>query len=88
MTKTSKAKKTTAASRDTEEQLFLVALGQRLRALRDRGGITRKALSQATGVSERHLANIHGTFYEVPLVMNGRGSVVHGKDMCRRRTTT
>jgi len=58
MTKTSKAKKTPTTSRDTEEQLFLVALGQRLRALRDRGGITRKALSQATGVSERHLANL------------------------------
>lgn len=58
MTKTSKAKKVTATLRDTEEQLFLVALGQRLRALRDRGGITRKALSQATGVSERHLANL------------------------------
>jgi XRE family aerobic/anaerobic benzoate catabolism transcriptional regulator len=58
MTKSSKAKKPSARSRDTEEQLFLVALGQRLRALRDRGGITRKALSQATGVSERHLANL------------------------------
>jgi XRE family aerobic/anaerobic benzoate catabolism transcriptional regulator len=58
MTKSSKAKKPSPRSRDTEEQLFLVALGQRLRALRDRGGITRKALSQATGVSERHLANL------------------------------
>jgi XRE family aerobic/anaerobic benzoate catabolism transcriptional regulator len=37
---------------------FLVALGRRVRALRDRSGITRKALSQATGVSERHLANL------------------------------
>jgi XRE family aerobic/anaerobic benzoate catabolism transcriptional regulator len=58
MTKTRKVKKTSTTSRDTEEQLFLVALGQRLRSLRDRGGITRKALSQATGVSERHLANL------------------------------
>lgn len=58
MTNTRKAKKNSATSRDTEESLFLVALGQRLRALRDRGGITRKALSQATGVSERHLANL------------------------------
>ena len=37
---------------------FLVALGQRVRTLRDRSGITRKALSIATGVSERHLANL------------------------------
>lgn len=58
MVKTRKAKATAGASRDTDEHLFLVALGQRLRRLRDRGGITRKALSQATGVSERHLANL------------------------------
>jgi len=37
---------------------FLVALGQRVRSLRDRSGISRKALSNATGVSERHLANL------------------------------
>ena len=37
---------------------FLVALGQRVRTLRDRSGISRKALSNATGVSERHLANL------------------------------
>jgi len=37
---------------------FLVALGERVRALRSRRGMTRKALSQATDVSERHLANL------------------------------
>ena len=37
---------------------FLVALGERLRALRARRGMTRKALSIATEVSERHLANL------------------------------
>ena len=37
---------------------FLVALGQRVRTLRDRSGISRKALSNATRVSERHLANL------------------------------
>jgi len=58
MAKTKKVKANSGASRDNEERLFLVALGQRLRALRDCGGITRKALSQATGVSERHLANL------------------------------
>ncbi|MFZ9037434.1 MAG: helix-turn-helix transcriptional regulator, partial [Gammaproteobacteria bacterium] len=36
----------------------LVALGQRVRALRDRSGTTRKSLALATGVSERHLANL------------------------------
>lgn len=58
MAKTRKAKNSTGATRDTEERLFLVALGQRVRALRDRAGITRKSLSLATGVSERHLANL------------------------------
>ncbi len=37
---------------------FLVALGERLRSLRARRGMTRKALSLATEVSERHLANL------------------------------
>ena len=37
---------------------FLVALGERLRALRARRGMTRKAVAQAATVSERHLANL------------------------------
>ncbi len=37
---------------------FLVALGHRLRALRSRKGMTRRALAVATDVSERHLANL------------------------------
>lgn len=37
---------------------FLVALGERVRALRGRRGMTRKALAAAADVSERHLANL------------------------------
>lgn len=37
---------------------FLVALGERVRSLRARRGITRKALAAAADVSERHLANL------------------------------
>jgi XRE family aerobic/anaerobic benzoate catabolism transcriptional regulator len=37
---------------------FLVALGDRVRALRSRRGMTRKAVSVAAEVSERHLANL------------------------------
>lgn len=37
---------------------FLVALGERVRALRARRGMTRKAAAQAAEVSERHLANL------------------------------
>src|SRR5262245_4535653 len=41
-----------------EKNPFLVALGERVRALRARRGMTRKAVSVAAGVSERHLANL------------------------------
>lgn len=37
---------------------FLAALGERVRALRARRGMTRKAVAQAAEVSERHLANL------------------------------
>jgi XRE family aerobic/anaerobic benzoate catabolism transcriptional regulator len=37
---------------------FLVALGERVRALRARRGMTRKSLAQAADISERHLANL------------------------------
>ncbi|MFM2348289.1 MAG: hypothetical protein RL654_3042 [Pseudomonadota bacterium] len=37
---------------------FLVALGERVRELRARRGLTRKAVAQASEVSERHLANL------------------------------
>ena len=37
---------------------FLIGLGDRVRALRARRGMTRKALSAAADVSERHLANL------------------------------
>jgi len=40
---------------------FLVALGQRVRNLRARRGLSRKAVALAAGVSERHLASLeHG----------------------------
>ena len=38
--------------------LFLVTLGERVRLLRARRGLTRRGLSLAAGVSERHLANL------------------------------
>ncbi len=41
---------------------FLLALGERARLLRARRGLTRKSVSIASGVSERHLANLeYGT---------------------------
>jgi XRE family aerobic/anaerobic benzoate catabolism transcriptional regulator len=43
---------------DTAKNPFLVALGERVKSLRSRRGMTRRATAQAAGVSERHLANL------------------------------
>ncbi|MBO9648441.1 MAG: helix-turn-helix transcriptional regulator [Variovorax sp.] len=50
----------TDASQPAEEAKnpLLVALGDRVRNLRARRGLTRKAVAQAANVSERHLANL------------------------------
>jgi XRE family transcriptional regulator, aerobic/anaerobic benzoate catabolism transcriptional regulator len=42
----------------SDKNPFLVALGERVRALRSRRGLTRKSLAVAADVSERHLANL------------------------------
>ncbi len=47
-----------AGTDEEEKNPFLVALGERARALRSRRGMTRKALAVSAGVSERHLANL------------------------------
>src|SRR5262245_25622105 len=41
-----------------ERDPFLAALGERVRSLRARKGMTRRALASASQVSERHLANL------------------------------
>lgn len=41
-----------------ERDPFLMALGERLKLLRARRGLTRKALAQLAEVSERHVANV------------------------------
>ena len=46
------------AAETEEKHPFLVALGERVRALRARRGMTRKAVALAADVSERHLANL------------------------------
>jgi XRE family transcriptional regulator, aerobic/anaerobic benzoate catabolism transcriptional regulator len=43
---------------DGQKHPFLIALGERALALRIKRGMTRKALSAAANVSERHLANL------------------------------
>jgi XRE family aerobic/anaerobic benzoate catabolism transcriptional regulator len=43
---------------EVDKNPFLAALGERVRALRARRGMTRKAVAQLAEVSERHLANL------------------------------
>ena len=50
--------KESVASDESRNNVLLAALGERVRMLRARRGITRKALARAAGVSERHLANL------------------------------
>lgn len=45
-------------SQEEERDPFLVALGERVRSLRARKGMTRKTFAQSSEVSERHLANL------------------------------
>jgi XRE family transcriptional regulator, aerobic/anaerobic benzoate catabolism transcriptional regulator len=47
-----------AGSANEEKNPFLVGLGDRVRTLRSKRGMARKALALAAGVSERHLANL------------------------------
>ena len=54
---------------DVESNPFLVALGERARALRARRGLTRKAVAVASDVSERHLANLEGGLGNVSILV-------------------
>ena len=47
----------TAAVSDAKDP-FLTVLGDRVRLMRSRRGVTRKVLSREAGISERHLANL------------------------------
>lgn len=48
-----------AASRKSDdEHAFLVALGRRVRELRDEGQVTRRRLAESSGLSERYLAQL------------------------------
>ncbi|MEO6625216.1 MAG: helix-turn-helix domain-containing protein, partial [Burkholderiaceae bacterium] len=47
-----------AKSEGDAKNPFLISLGERVRSLRARRGMTRKALALAADVSERHLANM------------------------------
>jgi XRE family transcriptional regulator, aerobic/anaerobic benzoate catabolism transcriptional regulator len=52
------AQKKRAELSDSERNPFLVSLGERVRSLRAKRGITRKSLAEQSGISERHIANL------------------------------
>ncbi|CDM25394.1 helix-turn-helix transcriptional regulator [Castellaniella defragrans] len=54
---------------ETSRHAFLVALGERVRALRARRGLTRKATALASNVSERHLANLESGVGNVSILV-------------------
>lgn len=67
-----------SANTGSDANPFLLALGQRVRTARTRAGITRKALASATGVSERHLANLeYGSGNVSVLVLQQVASALH-----------
>lgn len=51
---------TDSGNGEAERDPWLTLLGERLRSLRARRGLSRRALAQAAGVSERHMANLEG----------------------------
>ncbi len=66
------------ATSNDEKNPFLVVLGDRVRALRARRGITRRALAAAADVSERHLANLeYGVGNASILVLNQVAQALH-----------
>jgi XRE family aerobic/anaerobic benzoate catabolism transcriptional regulator len=56
-------------------EAYLTALGERVRAIRHRRGLTRKRLAETAGVSERHLANLE--------TGQGNASVMLLRDLAR-----
>jgi XRE family transcriptional regulator, aerobic/anaerobic benzoate catabolism transcriptional regulator len=63
---------------EDDKHPVLLALGERVKALRAQRGLTRKALSQAAGVSERHLANLeYGVGNASLLVLQQVASALH-----------
>lgn len=68
----------TAGERDAGKEPLLVALGERVRTLRSRRGLTRKAAAHAAGVSERHFANLeYGTGNASVLILQQVATALH-----------
>jgi XRE family aerobic/anaerobic benzoate catabolism transcriptional regulator len=54
---------------DTQDKLYLGRLGERCRAWRNGQGMTRKALAEASGVSERYLAQLEAGLGNISVLL-------------------
>jgi XRE family aerobic/anaerobic benzoate catabolism transcriptional regulator len=67
-----------SAAKEEDKNPLLVALGERLRTLRARRGLTRKAVALAADVSERYLANLeYGTGNASLLILDQVARAIH-----------
>lgn len=68
----------TASPEDDEKNRVLQALGERVRQLRARRGLTRRSLASAAEVSERHIANLeYGTGNVSIMVLHQIAQALH-----------
>jgi XRE family transcriptional regulator, aerobic/anaerobic benzoate catabolism transcriptional regulator len=56
-------------SSDAQDKLYLARLGERCRAWRNGQGMTRKALAEASGVSERYLAQLEAGLGNISVLL-------------------
>lgn len=66
------------ADDDAAEAAYLDAVGQRVRAARNVAGLTRRALSEASGVSERYLAQLEAGAGNVSMLLTRRIALALG----------
>jgi XRE family transcriptional regulator, aerobic/anaerobic benzoate catabolism transcriptional regulator len=64
-----------------DDTTYLLQVGERVRAARDRLGLTRKALSEASGVSERYLADLEVGAGNASLMVLRRVAAALGMDI-------
>ncbi|HOA94213.1 MAG TPA: helix-turn-helix domain-containing protein, partial [Quisquiliibacterium sp.] len=68
-------------SKSADETAFLGQLGVRVRRARARAGMTRRALSERSGVSERYLAQLEAGDGNISILRIRRVAVALGADL-------
>jgi XRE family transcriptional regulator, aerobic/anaerobic benzoate catabolism transcriptional regulator len=68
-------------SKTADDEAYLIRIGDRVRATRDKLDMTRKALSQASGVSERYLADLEAGSGNASLIVLRRVAAALQLDM-------